>query len=363
MTKISSQVVAHSLSPQGDELLSVLVTFPRFILAELNTHRMLSKNSASSRAIPFNKMVESVTNNPFIPIAWQKEHSGMQGNEYLQGVGADQAETEWRRAAKSAVYNAKVVNGNGVTKQLCNRLLEPFMWHTVLVTGSVNKEGWLNFFDLRCPQYTTPVMGEGFYAKSWNDLIENHSDKDNLQLLEDNKNNTLFKLQHNKGMAEIHMMALAEAIYDSWKESAPKQLKAGEWHIPFEDKIQLGAERPIDNMSYEKGIEITKVKISTAMCARTSYTVVGDEKEFGYDKQIALHDRMINQVPLHASPMEHCARAMSNEEYEIYVKGKIKDFYLDGVEGESLDKDINGWCRNFKGFIQYREILENERLY
>ena len=70
---IKVEIVAHSLSPQGDELISVLCTFPRIILAEVNTHRMLSKNTSSSRAIPFNKMVESVQNDPFVPIAWQKE--------------------------------------------------------------------------------------------------------------------------------------------------------------------------------------------------------------------------------------------------------------------------------------------------
>ena len=72
-TKISAEIVGHSLSPQNDELISVLVTMPRIILSEMNTHRMLSKNTSSSRAILFNKMVEAVQNNPFIPIAWQKE--------------------------------------------------------------------------------------------------------------------------------------------------------------------------------------------------------------------------------------------------------------------------------------------------
>jgi p-aminobenzoyl-glutamate transporter AbgT len=59
-TQISAEIVGHSLSPQGDELISVLCTFPRIILAEVNTHRMLSKNTSSSRAIPFNKTVEAV---------------------------------------------------------------------------------------------------------------------------------------------------------------------------------------------------------------------------------------------------------------------------------------------------------------
>ena len=66
-------IVGHSLSPQGDELITVLATFPRIILSEINTHRMLSKNTSSSRAIPFEKMLEAVQNNPFIHFAWQKE--------------------------------------------------------------------------------------------------------------------------------------------------------------------------------------------------------------------------------------------------------------------------------------------------
>ena len=72
-TKISAKIVADSVSPQGDRLISVLCTFPRIILSEVTTHRMLSKNTSSSRAIPFNKMLEAVETNPFIPIAWQKE--------------------------------------------------------------------------------------------------------------------------------------------------------------------------------------------------------------------------------------------------------------------------------------------------
>ena len=80
---IKSEIVGHSKNKHGEEVISVLCTFPRIILAEVNTHRMLSKNTSSSRAIPFNKMLEAIKNDPFIPIAWQKEHSGMQGTEYI----------------------------------------------------------------------------------------------------------------------------------------------------------------------------------------------------------------------------------------------------------------------------------------
>lgn len=83
MSRISAKVIGHSISAFGDELISYELVFPRYILPEFNTHREFSRNSASSRAIPFNKMVESVENNPFIPIAWQKHHKGMQGKEYF----------------------------------------------------------------------------------------------------------------------------------------------------------------------------------------------------------------------------------------------------------------------------------------
>ena len=72
-TKISAEVVADSVDVRGNRLTSVLVVMPRIIIAEINTHRMLSKNTSSSRAIPFHKMVKAVQENPFIPIAWQKE--------------------------------------------------------------------------------------------------------------------------------------------------------------------------------------------------------------------------------------------------------------------------------------------------
>ena len=156
---IKAEIVAHSLSPQEDELISVLCTFPRIILAEVNTHRMLSKNTSSSRAIPFHKMVEAVLENPFIPIAWQKHHSGMQGNKYHTGEGnvgdinyKARAERNWLKARDFAVQQAKhLYEDSLVTKQLSNRLLEPFMWTTMLITGS--KEGWDNFFKLRNPVY------------------------------------------------------------------------------------------------------------------------------------------------------------------------------------------------------------------
>ena len=152
MSKISATIVADSLSPQGDRLTSVLVTFPRIILSEINTHRMLSKNTSSSRAIPFKKMVEAVRDNPFIPIAWQEAHSGMQGsNYYTDEIDIKGFNQTWLGARDMAVESATELDNGEITKQLANRLLEPFMWTTMLITGS--KEGWNNFHSLRNPIY------------------------------------------------------------------------------------------------------------------------------------------------------------------------------------------------------------------
>lgn len=349
-TQIKAEIVADSINQQGDRLTSLLITFPRIILAEINTHRMLSKNTSSSRAIPFNKMVESVENDPFIPIAWQKDHKGMQGKEYIN----DKNELlhinhDWLLVRDYAVMKATTLNKTGeVTKQLCNRLLEPFMWTTMLITGS--KEGWDNFFELRCPQYY--------------DGKQTHKSK--IEYCKANNSDTIkygkeYWQAVNEGQAEIHIMDLAEKIYDAMNESEPKQLKAGEWHIPFEDKINYyndGKPLNIEKITsayktiFRKDVPI-EVKISTAMAARTSYTVVGDEKEVDYEKMIKLHDRLIEMR--HDSPLEHCARAMSDEEYIEFVKG----FRTTNTNQSWRDNPSNGWCRNFKGFIQYRHIIEN----
>ena len=203
---ISAKIVADSLNQFGERITTMKLIFPRIILAEFNTHRMFNRNSASSRAIPLHKMVKAVQENPFIPIAWQKEHEGMQGSEYIIDEGQIRlCNNNWLNARDNAVSNAHLLSIKGATKQLCNRLLEPFMWTTVLITATE----WENFFEL-CPKYQTPVSQTIEPQRSWKDLIANHSNPVNLDILENNKDNIIFKLQHNKGAAEIHIMDLAE---------------------------------------------------------------------------------------------------------------------------------------------------------
>ena len=371
-TQISAQIVAHSINEQGDELISVMATFPRIILSEINTHRMLSKNTSSSRAIPFNKMVETIENDPFIPIAWQKEHKGMQGSEYFTSeFHIELLRQNWLKGRDYAVITATAGTLLGSTKQLANRLLEPFMWTTMLITGP--KSGWDNFFHLRCPSYTfhTDESEKDFVFRSKKDVITKFGESEWVEDGFDKPLKSLTELDWlklNYGQAEIHMMALAECIWDAVNESTPKQLKAGEWHIPFGDKMDISSEEYINItgkviLKTEDLIKI-KVKSSVAMAARTSYTVVGEEKGLDYESLIGLHDRLLAQDPPHSSPLEHCARAMSNEEYNSYLKGVIELIDIDEPEynGGIYEPKFSekGWCNNFKGFIPYRYLVDNK---
>ena len=300
--QISAKIIADSINDYGDRLTSYVLVFPRIVLAEFNTHRMLSKNSASSRAIPFEKMLEKVSTNPFIPIRWMKEHKGMQGSDYFTD---EEAETnclleDWLTARDNAVSIAKALSNHGLTKQVCNRLLEPFMYHTVIVTGTE----WENFFALRA---------------------------------------------HDA--AEIHIQYLAHKMLIAYNKSTPKRLKNGQWHIPFGDNFNVNRINDIwvgmgvdDDTNEEKEKEELMIKIATARCARVSYDNFDGTDD--YNKDIALYDRLSTSG--HWSPFEHCAYAMHEKSFSIDPS------YI----GQPLYPDR--WCGNYKGFIQLRKTFTNE---
>lgn len=290
---------------------------------------MLSKNSASSRAIPFKKMLKSVMEDPFIPIKWMKDHSGMQGNEYFDERGGEVCTSAWLVARNKAVEQATYLNEYGLTKQFANRLLEPFLWHRVLITGTE----WDNFFALRA-----------------------HPD------------------------ADIHIAKLAEEALKAFNTSTPKLLKEGEWHIPFGDKFddeklwelfeELNEEE-VNDLFFNKGmfwsldellytfreeIELLKVKIAIARCARVSYDNFDGTQD--YKKDIELFNRLFARNPIHASPAEHVSRCMDNVEYTHWVKTTS----ILEEQNETTSYPELGWCRNFKGFIQYRTLLTNDTI-
>lgn len=252
---ISAQVIADSININGDRITSFLLVFPRIILAEFNTHRAFSRNSASSRAIPFKTMLERVEQNPFIPLKWMKDHQGMQGDEYFEGDASENMEFLWLRAKDKAIQQAKMLGNSGLTKQLVNRLLEPFMYHTVIVTAT----NYQNFFALRAHE-----------------------------------------------AAEIHIQDLAYKMLDAYNQSTPKRLDWGDWHIPFGDNIDgVRIQEEFGDVNSSTMLEEYKVKIATARCARVSY--INFEGKDDYKADVALFERL--KMMGHWSPFEHCAYA------------------------------------------------------
>lgn len=360
---INAKIVADSKNTLGNRLTTMVVTFPRYILAELNTHRLFSRNSASSRAIPFKKMVQSVRDNPFVPIAWQKDHSGMQGNDYFTGTcsedliqhdrafgygSAKDVKTaefftnSWLATRDYNILEATHMHELGVTKQLVNRLLEPFMWHTVLITSSE----WDNFFNLRCPSY---VDEAGNVYKSKRDFVNGTLDPTQAWMMDDS---SMEWFNINQGQAEIHMMALAEAMWDAINESTPVQLQPGEYHIPFGDNINIYDWEGYDARWTDEEVTLLKIKIACARCARVSYTVVGEEgKPANYENDIKLYDRLLKSG--HMSPFEHVGKAMSLKEYMGHIHTAT-----DYNNPEKIGAAEHGWSGNFRGFIQHRKTIE-----
>lgn len=347
---ISATVVADSISPHGHRVSTLEVVIPRIVLAEFNTHRVFSRNSASSRAIPIGRMLESVKENPFIPHAWQKEHTGMQGSDYV----TDKREINhlkklWLDFKDESVSSAKMLNKEGVTKQLANRLLEPFMYHRVLVTSTE----WDNFLSLRCPRYTAK-NGEWYYSRK-------QYINDAQFSIEDMPipNDLIGWLEINKGAAEIHVALAAEAIFDALTESAPKMLKEGEWHIPYADKmdklllVDFCGEQGI--VAYEEVLKSLELKVSCGMAARTSYTTIEGAKDLSYKSLVDIHDRHVEADPPHSSIYEHCNKAMNDKQYDLFSRT-----YVNSEGNQVIEK---GWCNNVRGFIQYRHTIDQNRIF
>lgn len=276
---ISAKIVADSINNQGCRLTTFVVTLPRFILPELNTHRMLSRNSASSRARPFHVMLNEVRDDPFVPIRWMAAHKGMQGTDYLNEAESRAAIAEWLKARDLVVEQALKLDQLKVTKQIVNRLLEPYLWHEVIITAT----DYANFFALRA-----------------------HAD------------------------AEIHIAALAQAMLDAYNESTPKILKAGEWHVPFGDFID-------EEKLVGEQIETAKIEIACARCARISYRPFGSENCYDYAADRKLFKQLVDSG--HMSPLEHCAQAMTDAEWDAAPQHR---------------------SGNFHGFVQFRKRFSKE---
>jgi thymidylate synthase ThyX len=152
----AAKIIADTVNEYGARITTFEVVAPRFLLAEVNTHRVIAKSAASSRAIPVEKRIAMVTDAPFVPLAFGKNKPGMQADENLDDLKNEEARLLWLAAAKSAAVYAKGLADLGVHKQHANRLLEPFVYYTGVMTSTE----WSNFFTLRTHPDAQPEFRE-----------------------------------------------------------------------------------------------------------------------------------------------------------------------------------------------------------
>lgn len=312
----------------------------------------------NSRAIPVEKMIKVVEEDPFIPLAFQRQHKGMQGTEYITDEKELKSCVElWLDGRDSALSVVDDLIEKGVTKQLANRLLEPFMWVTQLCTGS--RESFEHLFEQRCPLYEVDYSTDNglhfqnYQGKSKKEIIR-YFKENNIFFTGENQND-LWWLQHNKGQAEIHFMDLAEKMYDALNESIPDILKEGEWHIPFQEEIWKGKQA-------EKLEDV--IKMSCAMTARISYTTISDNEILTLEKAKKIYDKCVKSG--HFSVVSHCAKCMTYEEYENWYKGFMKTtYYFDenGRQHRVMDSGdfhkAKGYNKQLRGFISLRQYVED----
>ena len=302
---ISAKVIADSVCPKGVRMTTMEIEYPRFILAELNTHRMLSKNSASSRAIPVKSMHEFIRANPATPVSWGKNQPGMKANEDVGSSVAIEAEQIWNRAKDDALHWADALAHKlAIHKQIANRITEPWMTMKTVISGTE----WNNFFHLR-----------------------NHAD------------------------AQPEIKALAEAMTVAYTTHLPVPLKPGQWHLPYitiAEYVPTGELQYLNNNFDPISLEEAKI-ISASCCAQVSYRKNDDS----FDKAKKIYDQLILSEPVHASPIEHQATPMDVDSMCRFEP----DTWQPGVTHVSANSDL--WSGNLRGWIQYRKLIRNEAVW
>lgn len=280
---IAARVIADSVGPSGSRLTTFVLTYPRFIHSEFMTHRMISKNSASSRAIPCKKTRAMVWNSPAMPISFSQNKAGMQADTDVSPWKQRVATFMWRWAGRAMCGVHWVMEKLGIHKQHANRILEPWLHMTVIATAT----DWDNFFALRCHP-----------------------------------------------MAQPEFKALAEAMYRVRFSSEPRRLKVGEWHLPFVDPMEVETEELQQQIEPRQGPR-GYLRKSVARCARVSY-LTHEGKKSTFLEDFELYRRLVGSAPIHASPAEHQARATRSKKYSGNLKGWVQ--YRKTLKGENIKK-------------------------
>lgn len=332
----------------GIEFVTYEIEYPRIILAELNTHRMLPKNSASSRAIPFLKMLEQLHGQP---VRFGQANPGMQdkgedfdnpirieshlfgafdayldwahpGPSILDCLDADgsllvNAQTAWEFARFLQIEVSKGLFEAGYHKQVYNRLTESSQMMKTVISGTE----WANFFWLRNDTAADPTLAE-----------------------------------------------LARVMRQALLESSVQELQAGEWHLPYVEAMR-GCDDEIGYFIYDESkhaagdggwLQISledAIKVSCARCAAVSFR----NTDYMVEKSREVYDRLVGDERKHASAFEHCATPMQIETYDYESSVNISDDPDTWEEGIThMDRRRNLWSGPLQGFIQFRKLIPGE---
>lgn len=301
---IEAKVICDSVNPNGTRITTFELTYPRIIHAELLTHRVFSRNSASSRAIPVESVLALIEANPAQPVHWGKNQAGMQAKEELTGFELDAVKGLWKEAAQQAVGISRAMSQLGAHKQVANRPTEPYQFMKVVLT-STQLENWF-----------------------W---LRDHTD------------------------ADPTIRALASAMNTEFSNSIPCELQYGQWHLPYVRCVEVipmtvgGRDKGVQ-LYFADGKEVSLEEakmISASCCAQVSYR----KSDGSLEKAKVIYDRLIESEPVHASPVEH--QAMCFDDRDIWCEGT----WPPGIT--HFDKDHRFWSGNFKDWIQHRQLIPN----
>lgn len=292
---IKARIVADSVH-EDKRITTMELEYPRFIHSEFMTHRVFSRNSASSRAIPTKRIINDVWDFPAIPINFGKNQAGMQAGGDISKFKEFWCRRLWCLSSKVACFTASAMDKLGLHKQVVNRILEPFQFMKVVVTSTE----WENFYSLRMHKDAQPEIQE-----------------------------------------------LARVMFEAHRQSHPTKLLAGDYHVPYYNDgywtpyVLEGDEIPVDAYGvYLKDA----LKVSASCCAQVSFRKL-DNSTLKADK---IYDKLIASEPMHASPFEHQATPI----YGFREGALCTDKGITGInaKGEACSGNLVGWN-------QHRQLL------
>ena len=296
-------MLADSIGPHGHRLLTVKAKLPETIWNEVLTHRVFSRNSSSSRAVPVSRWIEEARSAELrvTPIRWGGNQPGMQPGDELTGDALDLAKRAWAHAASDAAYHAEMLAKRGAHKEIANQVLKPFV-HTHAVISATE---WMNFFGLRLDK-----------------------------------------------AAKIEIRTLAEQIWRIWNESDPEPMRPGEWHLPF-----IAEHDVFDHMGRVARTQEMLCKVAVSRCARVSYESHTTRRRSTIDEDLALHDRLAAEG--HWSPFEHVA----TPDYQAESDGPEFALDYDGWAHAEQHGNFVGWrqYRKIRGGEAVRPLPEEYR--